>query len=326
MPEENVRFLFTFSAEATAELMAGNVSLSSGGLRKPDGTMLELAKPVMIDPADIINISNHSVDEQLEMQIRDTNNKLDQVVADNQALSKIAWMNYAVNCRTYEMMYQGFQAVINRLDSISAWFSDFQIRLNNKEFNDTLESNKKYKNNLQTIAGVMETKNFNATMTALTIEPMLNEIQAYFERLYSELKTGLIPDQLLLGSIVFLLEPYCYVVRRYSALYYYENDTYPDNYQTWIDVVSRLVRDVRFRNRMQYFLRINSDMTLEDVLIAKTKAVFNLRSSITQMEIDRRYALCHSKEQYLSIAKQLEDKLAAKEYEVIDGHLLIELV
>ena len=325
MPEENARFLFTFSAEATAELMAGNVSLSSGGLRKPDGTMLELAKPVVIDPAEVAKIQNSSVEEQLEIQIRTTNSKLDQVIADNQALSKIAWMNYAVNCRTYEMTYQGFQAVIQRLDSISAQFANFQIRLDNKEFNDALELNNKYKSNLQTIASVLEKKDFNAGKAALTIEPMLNEIQAYFERLYSELKAGIKIDQLLLGSIIFLLEPYCYVIRRYSALYYYENETYPANYRTWIDVISRIIRDARFQNRMQYCLRVNSDMTLEDVLIAKSKAMFNLRGAVKQIDFDRRYTLCHSKEQYLSIDKQLQEKIASNDYQVIDGHLCIEL-
>lgn len=325
MPEENARFLFTFSTEATAELLAGNVSLSSGGLRNPDGTMLELAKPVLIDPADVAKIPNRSADEQLEIQIRTINSKLDQVITDNQALSKIAWMNYAVTCQTYEMTYQGFQAVIQRLDSISAQFSDFRVRLDNKEFNDTLELNSKYKNNLQTIAGMMETKNFNADMVALTIEPMLNEIQAYFERLYSELKVGVKDDQLVLGSVVFLLEPYCYVVRRYSTLYYYENENYPANYQTWTDIVSRIVQDSRFKNRMQYYLRVNSDLTLEDVLIAKNKAMFNLRGAISQINFDRRYALCHTKEQYLSIEKQLQDKISSNDYQIIDGHLCVEL-
>lgn len=325
MPEENARFLFTFSAEATAELMAGNVSLSSGGLRKPDGTMLELAKPVVIDPADVAKISNSSMEEQLEIQVKASNNKMDQIITGNQELKKIAWMNYAVNCRTYEMTYQGFQAVIQRLDGLSAQFSDFQIRLNNKEFNDTLELNNKHKNNLQTIAGVMETKNFNAGMSALMIEPMLNEIQAYFERLYSELKSGVKADQLVLGSIIFLLEPYCYVVRRYSALYYYENEVYPANYQTWTDVISRIVRDSKFRNRTQYYLRLNSDLTLEDVLIAKDKALFNLRGAISQIEFDKKYVLCHSKEQYLSIEKQLQDKIASGDYQLLDDHLCVEL-
>ncbi len=322
---QNARFLFTFSAEATDELIAGNVSLSSGGLRKPDGTMLELAKPVMIDPADVEKIPNRSTDEQLEIEIRATNSKLDQVISDNQALSRIAWVNYAVNCRTYEMTYQGFRAVIQRMDSISAQLSDLQIRLDKKEFNDELELNNEYKNNLQTIASALEMKNFNAGMAALSIEPMLNKIQAYYERLYSELKAGIKIDQLLLGSIIFLLEPYCYVIRRYSALYYYENETYPANYRTWIDVISCIIRDARFQNRIQYCLRVNSDMTLEDVLIAKSKAMFNLREAVKQIDFDRQYTLCHSKEQYLSIDKQLQEKITSNDYQVIDGHLCIEL-
>ena len=328
MPEENARFLFTFSAEATAELMAGNVSLSSGGLRKPDGTMLELAKPVLIDPADVAEIPNSTdstEDEHIKLQLMTTNSKLDQMIADSQALGKTAWMNYAVNCRTYEMTYQGFQTVIHRLDEISAKFSSFLMRPENKEFNDSLELNNKYKNNLQTIASVMETKSFNAGMAALTVEPMLNEIQAYFERLYSEMKAGVKDDQLVLGSIVYLLEPYCYVVRRYSALYYYENDIYPANYLAWTDVVSRIIGDSKFRNRMQYYLRMNSDLNLEDVLIAKSKAMFNLEGAISQIEFDRRYALSHSKTQYLSIEKQLQDKITSNDYQLIDGHLCVEL-
>lgn len=326
MPEENARFWFTFSAEATKQLMAGTVSLSSGGLRKPDGTMFEQAKPILIDADEIEKIPNRTKDEQINNQIGIVNEKFDQVISDNQALSKIAWMNYAVNCRIYEMTYQGFQAMIERLDTISGQFSNLQIRLNNKEFNDTLELNNKYKNNLKTIAGnIRETKNFNASMAALIIEPMLNDIQAYFGRLYSELKTGVKSDQLVLGSIVFLLEPYCYVVRRYSALFFYENGIYPVMYDTWKDIINCITKDTRFRNRIQYYLRVNSELTLEDVLIARDKAMFNLREAISQMDFDRRYALSHSKEQYLTIDKQLQDKIASEDYQIVDGHLRVEL-
>lgn len=89
------------------------------------------------------------------------------------------------------MTYQGFRAVIQRMDSISAQLSDLQIRLDKKEFDDELELNNEYKNNLQTIASALEMKNFNAGMAALSFEPMLNKIQAYYERLYSELKAGI---------------------------------------------------------------------------------------------------------------------------------------
>ena len=88
----------------------------------------------------------------------------------------------------------------------------------------------------------------------------------------------------------------------------------------WIDTERK--DTMNMANHIPYEYRIE---TLEDVLIAKTKALFNLKGSISQMEIDRRYALCHSKEQYLSIGKQLQDKIAYKDYQLIDGHLCVEL-
>lgn len=79
MPEDGARFLFTFSAEATKQLQAGNVSLSSGGLRKPDGTMLELAKPVLISSSDIAMFSNREEDEIIKEKLMMANGKLDQM-------------------------------------------------------------------------------------------------------------------------------------------------------------------------------------------------------------------------------------------------------
>ena len=61
---------------------------------------------------------------------------------------------------------------------------------------------------------------------------------------------------------------------------------------------------------------MNSDLNLEDVLIAKSKAMFNLEGAISQIEFDRRYALSHSKTQYLSIEKQLQDKITSNDFGV----------
>lgn len=325
MQEENARFLFTFSAEATAELEAGNVFLSSGGLRKPDGTILELAKPVLIDSADIAKIPNRTEDEYLVSKLRAINSKQDQIISNDQALTQIAWMNYAVNCRTYELTYQGFQTVIERLDTISAQLNRLQERLDRREFNNTTKMYNKYKGNLKTMAALMETKRFNIGDSAANFEQMITVVQVHFEQLYSDLNNEEQSLQLALESIVFLIEPYCYVIRRYSALYFYENGGYPANYDTWTAIVNCIIADSRFKKRLEYFLRVNSELNLEEILIARNKAMFNLQGIIAQIDFDHRYALCHTKEQYLSIDKQLEDKIVANDYKVVDGHMLIEL-
>lgn len=149
----------------------------------------------------------------------------------------------------------------------------------------------------------------------------LNEVEAYFERLHIELKTGTSDDQLVLASIIFLIRPYTYVVRRYSALFYYENDRYPPNYEEWVEVISNITKDGRVKNKLHYFLRLNLDCSLEDVYIARNSVLFNLRGFIRQIEFDRSYALQHSREQYLSIDKQLQDKIDQKDYNIINAHL-----
>lgn len=70
----------------------------------------------------------------------------------------------------------------------------------------------------------MELKSFNASTSFLNISSSLDEIDAYFERLYKELITETGNDQIVLESIVYLMSPYSYVVRRYSAFFYYENN------------------------------------------------------------------------------------------------------
>ena len=122
-----------------------------------------------------------------------------------------------------------------------------------------------------------------------------------------------------------MLNPYCYVVRRYSSLYYYENDCFPANYDSWVEIVNRIISDSQFKKRLQYCLRLNCDLTLEDVLIARDKVLFNISDSLCQIDFEKRYILCHSKEQYLSIGNQLEQKIASNDYQIIDGHLCVEV-
>ena len=92
-----------------------------------------------------------------------------------------------------------------------------------------------------------------------------------------------------------------------------------------MEAVSKITKDARVKNKVQYYLRMNSNCSLEDVYIARDRAMFNLRGLIGQIGFDRSYVLQHSKEKYLSIDRQLQDKIEQKDYQIIDGHLCIEL-
>ena len=325
MAEEKIHFIFTLSSEGTKMLKEGTLTLSSGGLRNPDGSLFEMAKPCVFDPDSIPLKSEQEADAAFKRLLEDTTEGLYQTIQGVNALKDIAWMDYAVNCRIYGLTYQGFEQIIGKLDDISAQLSRIERKHDNKEFNDRLEIVNKYKNKLKSIAGFMEIRNFNPSDAYFNVTDTLDEIEAYFERLHNELKTGTGNIQLVMPSIFILIGSYAYVVRRYSALYYYENNCYPPNYEKWVDAVSNITKDFSVREKFLYYLRMNLDCSLEDVYIARSRAWLNLEEFVSQIDFDHSYVLQHTKEEYLSIDRQLQDKIEQKDYRLINGHLCIEL-
>lgn len=211
--------------------MEGILTLSSGGLRRTDGSLYELAMPISFDPNSTYLNTYQTEEESFRRKLVEMTFGLDQAMQEVNALKDIEWLNYEVNCRVYEMTYQGFQYLIEQLNDFSGRLSREDRKLDNKEFNDHLERTNKYKDWLEFIAGYMEIKSFNASNTFMSIAEFLGEIKTYFGRLHNELTTGTENNQMILESILFLSGPYAYVVRRYSALFYYENNCYPFNYK-----------------------------------------------------------------------------------------------
>lgn len=325
MEEGKVRFIYTLSKEGTKLWQEGVLTLSSGGLRRLDGSLYELATPISFDP-NSADLNTHQTEEGLiRKQLNEISFDLDQTEQWVNELKDIAWMNYAVNCRIYEMTYQGFQYLIEQMNDISTQLSRVETRLDNREFNNYLERTNKYKNWLEDIAGYMEIPGFNAKNTFMDISKPLSEIESYFGILHKDLITETRNYPIILESIFYLIGPYAYVVLRYSALFYYENNCYPPNYKKWVATVSKITADSRVKNKIQYFLRVNTNCSLEDIYTVRNRALFKLGETVRQITVDQAYVLQHTKEEYLSIEKQLQDKIDQGDYLIIDGHLCIEL-
>ena len=324
MSEERVRIIFALSADGIKQLKDGKLILSSGGLRRQDGSLYEMATPVYLEPDIQVKKIGNDEEDVLRKQLAATAFHQNLTLQNIEALMDIEWMNYAVNCRSYEMTYQGFQILIGQLDDISTQLDKVERKIDSKEFYDRVELTNKYKNHIKSIAGHMETKNFNASSAFLNIAFALDEIEAYFLRLHNELSTGN-NDQIILGSIIVLIGPYSYVIRRYSALYYYENGVYPPNYNKWAEVVNKITKDYRLKRRIYYYLRVNSQLSIEDVFIAGNKAIFNLQEYTRQIDFDHTFVLQHTKDQYLSIDKQLQKKIEDNDFYILDDYVCIEL-
>ena len=325
MSDEKIGFIYTFSTDTTAKILNGEVPLSTGGTRREDGTLLEMGRPLALESGIVRFDELQESRTKIHSGLASINNNLDIMADDINDIKRISWLQYAATCHIYEMSYAGFQQTLRGLELISINVDGITKRMNEKDDSDNYELMIRYRSNLKSDAGVMEAKGFNAMAMYSSIVGHLDEISAYLTRLFNDLKTGKGNDTIILRSISCLIMPYCYVVRRYSALYYYENDSFPAGYEDWVDIADRILRDMRFKNKLEYFLRVKTDISLPEIKRISKKVSLNLRGAISNISFDRKYCLCHTKEDYQNLPKQLERKINEGDYQLIDGHMCIEL-
>lgn len=97
MEEGKERFIYTLSKEGTKLWQEGVLTLSSGGLRRLDGSLYELATPISFEP-NSADLNTHQTEEGLvRKQLNEISFDLDQTEQWVNELKDIAWMNYAVN-------------------------------------------------------------------------------------------------------------------------------------------------------------------------------------------------------------------------------------
>ena len=121
-----------------------------------------------------------------------------------------------------------------------------------------------------------------------------------------------------------LLPPFAYVVRKYSALYFYENDgeLMPGDYEEWVKTISSVARSKLFREKLTYYINLKTSIPFKDKMLLSREIDSGVSKLVSSVEFDRNYIESHSREEYLSIGDQLCKKIDAKDY-YVDGQNLV---
>ena len=321
--EDRVKIIFSISSEGFELLNKGSVKLSSGGLRNSDGTYYEVAKPVFFDPSFKYKELDLTTEEALGKTIENTAKNLDLLKEELVALNSVSWLNNSIQCQTYEMFYEGFQIIISQLNHISSHLARLEKKLDSHDNYDRLETFIKYKNSLQSMGEFLNGKNINFSSIYMGFSKELNDISAYFNRLLNELNSNeYADDRLILETILTLCGPYSYIVRKFTALWYYENEIFPlKSYENWVSSISDIINSKSFKNRVFYHLRVNSKCLLEDVFASRNKLIFHIEDLIDNFQLEKKYVLSHTKEEYFNIDKSIQMKYEAGDYLFNKGYI-----
>lgn len=322
--EEKKLFCYTFSQETTKRILSGEAFLGPGGAKLRNGRMLELGRPMILSKNDN-ELLNFEKDKEMQRIIASHNKQLDLYDQKLAGIQKTLWLNNAALQQLSTITFDGFSCVIDRIDAIADDLKSIQKSITETHQNERMKEFWKCIAKLKSDIDYMSMKSFNASKSFMTMKDDIGDIMSFLAIINKEFLEGTIDGEMALSIIFTLLQPYAFVVKNYSALYFYENGKYPMAYENWVEIINEIAKNQRFKNRMIFWARLEMNMSLEDKLLACKRAASNLRAIGTDVIFDREYALEHTEEEYRRREDMIIEKIEKKEYELIDGHILVAL-
>lgn len=321
--------LFEQSPEALEAVRSGNAIVSSGGIRRKGeaGTgFLEQAKPAALSVADFQSLfegKEHAL--ETDERLSNLNAQLALSAKGMREIENIGWLNNAAIQRTYVLTYKGFLQTLYGLESVSQQLSGFEQYVRKRDTKQLAQETQTYINYLKTDTGDLRSKKYSVTNGK--IAEHLDQISALIKRLVYDLEIDEGNPYAAVQVLSALLPPFAYVVRKYSALYFYENDgeLIPGDYDEWVKTISSVANNKLFREKLTYYINLKTAIPFKDKMLLSRELGNGMTKLISSVEFDRNYIESHSREEYLSIGEQICKKIDAKNYFVEGKNLVVFL-
>ncbi len=298
---DRVAFIFAFSPQNTKQILDGSLPLKKGGVRAENGgAFMELGQPIFLDNGgiDLQAINDISVDVQSKLlSIRDM--QIDAKVGIEQLKDNTMLMGTILK-HMYVMTFEGFSQVLQNLNIITNQISAFEAEYAANEESKRLEQFCKFKLSLNSAADFLCEDEFSVSSAHMYITPILDEIAAFLDVGMHRFKANIGNKELLISSMISLIQPYSYVVRRYSALYYLKKGHFPANNDNWIKPISTIKKTTGFYDHYHYILRVNGNLPLPEAHSLTKHLQNQVFLQIRQIETEKLYLPHINMEDYLN--------------------------
>lgn len=308
-------YLFEHSPEAIEAVQSGDAFVSSGGIRKKGGALIELAKPAVLSAADLQSLfedKEHALETderlcQLESQLTFSEAALREI-------EDTAWLNNAAIIRTYNLTQEGFKQTLYGLESVARQLTGLEQYIYKRDKKQLVQETQKYINYLKTDYGLLRSKKYSVTNGS--IAEHLDQMSAMIKTLMLDIKNEEDDSYVAIMILKNLVPPFAEVVRKYSALFYYENECemMPGNYEEWVNTISMVCKSRKFKEKLTYYINLKCTMPFKDKMLLCNGISIGMRRLLSNVIQDREFIGRHSKEEYMSIEEQVRKKTRQKDY------------
>ncbi len=283
---------YQISKEAYKAVKAGTAILSSGGVRTPAGTILELAKPVMASVSTgnpglgvvqiASSIGNNVQSIFLQKSLNSANRKLEVIQNVIGSINSFNWLNCALGMVNCGISVAGFKITLEKLKETAEHIQGIVDKIDQEIIHDKKRLFNQFRLYIKTDMDVLT--RFSLTdVECVSIEQHFAEIISYLTEMIERFEAHEI-DGILGCNIIFNLSiAFCQEVKEYSAQYYYKNGKMPPNYEEWIAVLDK-INSPAFKEVLKELLIFETDLSIEEKYMALSGIKYAIEEKIHQLD------------------------------------------
>ena len=315
-------YLYSHSPEAEKAIELGEAAISSGGARRPNGTMLDMAKPLSFTLDDLKEMVGN--DKQLldtDQKVKQLSSRLGLSEQGMQELSKIGWLNNAAIGQVYSMTYVGFKQTLAGIEYISSHLMELSQYVRQRDLDDMKEKTDRFITYLDADAKKLDLPKFDVTSS--NVDEHLSDIAAFIKRNYDGVinESG---DGFLASSIIeALIVPFTTVATKYAIRFFYDNGTSAGGSDKWAELIYTIASDRRFKDKLRYYVYLETELPYKDKVRLGRERVRRIAALPNTVAFENEYALYHSKEEYLEKGKAIQHLLANPDEIPDDGKIYL---
>lgn len=269
-----VSLAMSISKAAMKLVKAGQAVLSSGGVRLLDGTMYEMAKPVLSSGlgTKLGNLISGSLGSGLNLAsslasnvqcaiiqqgVNVANIKLDDVIQrlgrletamqGLQSIQVLSWANTALSLANSGISIAGFYMTLTKLNSIEEQLKAFIDRYQQDRNGDAVEQFRTILLDLRNDINYLQNKTSNKsfgedsfTHREPFIEEHLNKAASFIKRILMEFTEERIDGRIGCQIIFVLSSIYAQTVNEYYCQYYYQHHISHSLFREWVSILDEI--------------------------------------------------------------------------------------
>lgn len=305
-------YLYSHSPEAEKLIESGEGAISTGGVRRSDGTMMDMAKPLSFTLDELKEVVS---DKELliasDQKVEQLSSKLGISEQAIHELSRIGWLNNAAIRQVYSMTYAGFKQTLAGLEYLSSHLTELGRYIQQRDLDNIVESAERYNAYLDADAKKLDLPKFDVTNS--NIDDHLNDIEAFIKRNYVCVLNGTTDGFLATSIISSLIVPFTTVTTKYAFRFFYDNRTTAGSMGKWVELIYKIASNNRFKEKLQYYFFLETEMPYQDKVQIGRGRIRIIDSLPAILAFENEYSLYHSKEKYLERARPIQKLLANPE-------------